>query len=330
LLGLIMESRNRLWVLLMLVCLIWLVPAVGVAQAQEPLVIQEMYLSVWPEYYTPDVVVSQGAVFVNQSEEPVGGEIWFQLPKTVEPVNLSELQQGILPRYFEVVDKGDHQLIRYELTAPLEPGERLSLLLEYTYPRFQEAGRRQIPVEFISKYPVEKLVVEIKQPLRSTDFSIVPGTDSKFIDSEGFDVYQLDFSDVKADRLLEFQISYYKEDNLPSLDPEPATTVADEPQRQGMNSTTVGLLVIAFIAVLGITLVFALRSNQTAASPVKGNKTGADKKAAKVKPQKGATGKDEKVLEPVDQRKKLRKMLMEGKINEKTYEKLIAELDKNK
>jgi hypothetical protein len=326
-----MQKGKRLWLLLMLMCLIWFGQAFVPAQAaQEPLTIQEMYFSVWPEYYTPDVMVSQASIFVNQSEEPVGGEIWFQLPKTVEPMTLTEVQEGLLPRYFEVVDKGDHQLVRYELTTPLEPGERLSLLLEYAYPRFQEAGQRQIPVELISKYPVEKLVVEIKQPLRSTDFSIIPDAETKSIDSEGFDVYQLDYSEVKADQLLEFQISYYKEDNLPSLDPEPATAVADEPQRQGMNSTTVGLLVIAFIAVLGITLAFALKSNQTAGTPATNKKTGAGKKSSKPKQQKGAAGKEEKTLEPVDQRKKLRKMLMEGKINEKTYEKLIAELDKDK
>lgn len=329
---LIRQKGKRLWLLLMLVCFLWLGQAPVAAQAaQEPLAIQEMYLSVWPEYYTPEVVVSQASIFVNRSEEPVGGEIWFQLPKTVEPVGLTEVQEGLLPRYFEVVDKGDHQLVRYELTTPLEPGGRLSLLLDYIYPRFQEAGRREIPIEFISKYPVEKLNVEIKQPLRSTEFEINPPAQNQSIDSEGFDVYQFDYSNVEADRLLEFQISYFKEDNLPSVDPEPTAAVVNEPQEQGMSSTTVVLLVIVFVALLGITLVFALKSNQTAGPTAKGVKAASKGGGGpKGKSQKRVSGSEKKAEEPVDQRKKLRKMLMEGKIDEKTYEKLIAELDKRK
>lgn len=330
-LELTMQKGKRLWLLLMLAGLIWLGTVLGAAQAaQEPLTIQEMYLSIWPEYYTPDVVVSQASLFVNQSDEPVGGEIWFQLPKSVKPETLMELQEGLLPLYFEVVDKGDHQLVRYELTTPLEPGEKLSLLLDYSYPGFPEAGHRQLPVEFVSRYPVEKLTVEIKQPLRSTDFNVIPGTQIKFIDSEGFDVHQSEFSHVKAEQLMEFQISYYKEDNLPSLDPEPAAAVVNEPQKQGMSSTMVGLLVIVIIALLGITLVFALRNNQTNVPPIKGKKAGAGKGTSKAKAQKGAADKGKQVTEPVDQRKKMRKMLLEGKIDEKTYEKLIAELDKKK
>lgn len=329
-LTLAVQGINRAVGLLVLAFFVCLALVPGIALAEEPLQIEELYLSVWPEYYTPDVVVSQAASFVNTSSEPVGGEIWFQLPMTVEPVTLAELDNGIAPKYFEVVDKGDHQLVRYEPAAPIEPGGKLSLLLEYRYPRFQEPGQRVIPVEFVSKYPVNRLDVEIKQPLRSTEFVLSPDYDGKSMDSEGFDVYRYSYAGVQADQKLEFQISYSKEDNLPSLDPEPAAPPVTEERQGGMNTTTVALLVLAFLAVLGITLVLALRGNQRGVPQApKGKKTGAGKASAAAGAAKGSR-RDKKPAEPVDQRKKLRKMLLEGKINEKTYEKLLAELDKDK
>lgn len=317
------SSTKQLLLALGLICLVGLCfPQAG--PAQEAFVVEELHLSIWPEYYTPDVVVSQAFLFVNHSEESVSGEIWFQLPKNVEPTTLIDFKDSIYPRYFEVVDKGDHQLVRYELSSPLEPGDKLSLLLEYRYPRFQEAGHRNIPVEFISKYPVSQLTVEVTQPLRSTEFSLNPPTDDHSMDSDGFDVYRYSYTDIKAEELLEFSINYYKEDNLPSLDPEPAKVPGQETESSSISNTTVALIVLVLLGIFGAVLFIAFRNNPSPKEIGKGKKH-IQGKAQK----KGAPDRKEsrEVKEPVDQRKKLRKMLLEGRIDEKTYEKLIKELD---
>lgn len=317
-------DKRRLLCILTFVCLV-VTGFAGTGQAREALVVEKLHLAIWPEYYTPDVIVSQAALFVNQGDAPVSGEVWFQLPKNVEPSTLVDVKQGMYPRYFEVVDKGDHQLVKYELPAALAPGEQLSLLLEYRYPRFQEAGHRSIPVEFVSKYPVAELAVEIKQPLRSTEFNLHPPAEDRFMDSEGFDVHLYRYNDVGAEEPLAFNIEYFKEDNLPSLDPEPAEVPAEEPDSSSMNTGTVALMVLVLLAAFGLVLFIALRNNPSRREVVPGKKTAAakgQKKAPAGKKQNGA-GK-----EPPDQRKKLRKMLLEGRIDEKTYEKLMKELDK--
>lgn len=319
------SSIRQLLLALAIICLFGTCfPLVG--QAQEALIVEELHLSIWPEYYTPDVVVSQASLLVNHSEETVSGEIWFQLPKNVEPTTLIDFKENIYPRYFEVIDKGDHQLVRYELSSPLEPGDQLPLLLEYRYPRFQEAGHRSIPVEFTSKYPVSQLTVEVKQPLRSTEFSLNPPTEDHSMDSDGFDVYRYTYSGVEAEKLLEFSINYYKEDNLPSLDAEPAEVPEQEAESSSISNTTVAVIVLILLGIFGVVLFVAMRKNPTAKEAGKGRKQNQSKAQKKDGPDK-KQGKE--VKEPVDQRKKLRKMLLEGRIDEKTYEKLIKELDEN-
>lgn len=317
------SSIKQLLVALAIICLLGTCfPQIG--QAQEALVVEELHLSIWPEYYTPDVVVSQASLFVNHSEESVSGEIWFQLTKNVEPTTLIDFKDSIYPRYFEVIDKGDHQLVRYELPTPLEPGDKLSLLLEYRYPRFQEAGHRSIPVEFISKYPVSEFTVEVIQPLRSTEFSLNPPTEDHSMDSNGFDVYRYTYSDLEAEKLIEFSINYYKEDNLPSLDAEPAEVPEQETKSSSISNTAVALIVLVLLSIFGVVLFIALRNNPSPKETGKGKKhlhSKAQKKGAPHKKQ------SKEVKEPVDQRKKLRKMLLEGRIDEKTYEKLVKELD---
>lgn len=320
-----LDKRRRLCILAFIFFLVTGLAWPG--QAQATLVVEKLHLSIWPEYYTPDVIASQAVLFVNRGEEPVSGEVWFQLPKSVEATDLIDVKQGMFPRYFEVVDKGDHQLVRYELPQSLAPGEQLPLVLEYRYPPFQEAGPRNIPVEFVSKYPVEELTVEIKQPLRATEFQLDPPAEEQFMDSEGFDVYRYRYTGLQAEERLAFRINYVKEDNLPSVDPMPAEVPTEEPQESSsLNKATVALLVVILLALFGLVLFIALRNNPSAREVVAGKK-GAGSKG----PKAGAAGKKANVAkEPQDPRKKLRKMLVEGRIDEKTYEKLMKELEKGK
>lgn len=295
--------------------------------AHDELIIEEMVISVWPEYFTPDVVVNQASLFVNPTDQPIEGELWFWLPKTAQPLTVVEYRDGIHAHYYETIDKGDHLLLRYELDGPIEPGERLPMVMEYRHSHFHEGGHRTIDLELVSKYDIDNLAVEIKQPLRSTNFLLTPDAESKTMDSEGFDIYHYAYQDIKQDQLVEIQFSYHKEDNLPSLDTTPAES-ADHNHQHGPGGYSVALLVMIFLAILGLTLLVALRQNPSFGSKGKTKANRKKKAPASVKTKGKKTGTQSQSISPGEQRKKLRRMLVEGKITEEAYQKQMEQLEK--
>ncbi|HHX51279.1 MAG TPA: hypothetical protein GX711_07560 [Clostridia bacterium] len=250
---------------------------------------REIYGSVWPEHYSADVVVNLTGILVNDTGEAFDGEIVFEMPLEARPITLAEIQNGIIPQYYELVEEKDRQLIIYQRENPLEPGEELSLLLEYRYLQFREGGARNFPVNFNVRFPVKKLNLEIRQPLNSTDFSLQPEEGGKYTDGEGFNVYTYEYLDLPENREMSFQVSYGKSDSEPSLKPE---VVEETPagEKEGMKTGTIALLLGVFLVVLAITLFLALRSGPKGKFPTKDKGVGSTKKAGTrgKSPRKGA------------------------------------------
>lgn len=254
----------------------------GTAMAQEEPGIEEMYVLIWPEYLNNDVVVNQIAVFANDTEKVFQGRLEFLLPKEANPLGLSIMLEDFHSRYYEVVAEDDYQIIRYDMLEPLPPGGKLPLMVEYSYPLPVKDGLRDKTIQLIFNYPVGTLGVGVQKPLRVSDFRLNPDTQTKTTDREGFEVYQYEYTNVGPGKTLEFAFSYTKEDNLPSLDPEP--TVAHEvgETKEGLNSSTVIIIVIAFLLIIALALLLSRTMGQNAANPGKKD-TGKGKNKTKKK-----------------------------------------------
>ena len=264
------DVRIGLLLLFVIVALMFLP---GAAIAQEELVAEEMYVLVWPEYLNTDVVVNQVGIFANNSEQIFQGRIDFQLPVGAEPIGLSVMLEDVYSRYYETIVEDDYKIVRYDMLEPLLPGGKLPLMVEYSYPlQAEKNGLRDLEIELGFRYPVAALEVGIQKPFRVTDFSLDPETDVKITDREGFEVYQYEYTDIEAGDALKFAFSYLKEDNLPSIDPEPAQPVhpVGEKEQEGLSSGVIIIIVIAFLLVMVLVLLLSRNMSQ--------NKTKADKK----------------------------------------------------
>lgn len=140
--------------------------------------------------------------------------------------------------------------------------------VEYYNPIAVEKPERTISYEFRSVNPISRMSVTIQQPRRSSNFSVTPaGTAAK--DSEGFDVYTYNYSNVDPQSPLQLVISYSK---------------------QGSNVTlyvVIGIIVVVVIGIIGfVSWCSRARHNNRAQrrrngqAKIKGTATGKRKKGA--------------------------------------------------
>jgi len=237
----------------------------GSAAAGEEPTAEEMYVLIWPEYLNTDVVVNQVGIFVNDSQQIFQGRIEFQLPAEAEPLGLSVMLEDVYSRYYETIEEDDYKIVRYDMLEPLLPGAKLPLMVEYSYPlQVGKDGLRDMEIELAFRYPVANLEVGIQKPFRVTDFNLSPQTDVKITDREGFDVYQYEFNELSSGDKLKFAFSYQKDDNLPSLDPNPVEPAhPTEPEESGRLSTEVVIIiVVAFFLILALVLLLGRNMSQ--------------------------------------------------------------------
>ncbi|WP_227762958.1 hypothetical protein [Zhaonella formicivorans] len=287
------------------------------------------YLLVLPEYDSNNVIVNFAGNFVNDTGADFNGEIWYYTPKDAQISMVCETENGMIcVKYDASTVEGDYRIIKYKPTRTIKPGEQFPIMFEYTYNSFSQAGPREFPVKFKADSTIQNLTVEIKQPLRSTDFKMEPASQQTQQDAEGFTGHILQYPSLEEQKELKFTISYNKADNKPSI--EAQENVA--PQTSGQNKENNTMLIILFtviLAVLALVLVFALKNNrpQVPAKNKQSKKNNSSRPVQQVKakaaPQKGKQPEEDYA----DERKKIRKLLIDGKISEQTYNQLMKELD---
>lgn len=200
-------------------------------------------------------------------------------------------------------------------------------------------------------FEVESLQVSVQQPLRAENFQVEPGADfvsQEEVNGTQFTTYDYRLGLVPAGKELVFAISYTKPDDRPSVtataagsDPAtPADGGAQTATSPSPLNTTVIIVLVAFVVILGF---FLLSSRQQAlqkqnearrGQPPKlahagGSREKGGKKSHKT-PASGpkvarAGGATSTATE--EERKKIRRMLLDGKISEDTYKQLLQQLE---
>ncbi len=185
-------------------------PAMPV-QAAEGLEIGRMRLMIWPEHDDAGVLVVHDGRFTDDTRFPTTTR--FLVPKGAVINDVCSLSPG-----------GQHFCQLYELFSGEDMDEAVLSLpysnfyLSYHLPPLDPAQeRRQIDFKLRANHPIEKLEVDIKQPLRSSEFNIAPagGEPSQKKGSNHF-AYRQGKLARGEERL--FRISYLKPDRLPSVE----------------------------------------------------------------------------------------------------------------
>ncbi len=222
------------------------------AAAQEGPRFKRLVVSIYPEYDQP-------GVFVNYEGELADG---VALPATLNLV----LPAGLtVNSACEIDQSGQHTQVAYRLTTGDNPGVSYQTGKKNTHVEFYynplpgSAERRQFTYKVVAPGPVDSLLVEIQQPLRSSGFTVTPAAAAVLADKQGFSYHRFEYSNVAAGQTITFDVAYQKADMLPSLSPQstPATAAG------GGGSEYALLLVAGGLALMGLAAFLFVRRRES-------------------------------------------------------------------
>ncbi|MBS4024357.1 MAG: hypothetical protein KGZ96_01640 [Clostridia bacterium] len=317
-------ARKSTWTLIVILALTFVLVAPSTALAQ-PLKANDLFVSIWPEYDEPGVLVIYSGEVRNTSAEPFEGRIVLNIPKGVARAEMvCETEQGMLCLPFEIKQMENYAQLSWIVSKPIQSGGVLPFMAEFYYNPFGGDKNKSFTYEFIPSFDIDRIIFEVKEPFNAVDFKIEPAFDSVREDNFGFSTYRQTLFNLAQGESRAIFISYTRESNEPSIDRALVTGPGvNQPNlgggQQSMNSTT-GILLVAFLGLMGFFLFYAINSANH------GNKSDA-KETGKGK-KKVNSVRDSKSSE--DEKKKLRRLLLGGKISEETYKELVAELENSR
>ncbi|MFZ7104012.1 MAG: hypothetical protein ACOWWO_15340 [Peptococcaceae bacterium] len=290
----------------------------GVAAAEEAMEIKDFSVDIWPEYDDPGVLVIYRGTFINTGNSDFSGYVKFNIPEFSIP------QEGQISMACEIVnggnhscqpynleDKGDYVELSWKTTGVIKPGQEYPVFLEFYYLPYTAEPHKSFTYDFLANYDIQALAVNIKEPLRAEKFKISPRSPVTNVDSKGFTVHKFNDTDLKAQEIQNYQVEYIKKDNEPSVrkEQQPNQTKSAKGQLEKTNAWKnpgVYMIILVFVVILAGFLVFALFKN---------NKQRITNESQSTNP------------ELSQEKKKLRQMLLKGKITEQTYRELIRDLE---
>lgn len=181
------------------------------AQGKGDLRISLMRVSIWPEYDDPRVLVMYQGQFAAGS--PLPAPVRFQIPQGAE----IHMAGSVSPQ-------GEHQHQPFEV-SPARKGAEVSynlattnFYMEFYYNPFKGGEKKGFEYLVQSIYPIDKLEVDIQQPLRANDFRVDPKPLSVISDQRGFKYSRYAFERLAKDREVKLRVSYTKADPNPSVE----------------------------------------------------------------------------------------------------------------
>jgi hypothetical protein len=216
----------------------------GAGASGPDLHIVHLRLSIWPEYDDPRVLVMFRGAMTPRSAFPA--RIVLPIPKGVEMIGAGMIseQNELLLHPHQILPQETHDRLELNLPVP-------RFFVEFYYNPFARGADKRFTYTTPSTYAVERLEVDIQQPLRATHFTTDPPAMRQETDQQGFTSHLFVYRDLGVGEARSFTVSYVKTATEPSVARrEPASGVA-EPLPTARNT-----FVQAFGILAGAALVF--------------------------------------------------------------------------
>lgn len=297
-----------------------------------------------PENYpedTPNVLYAHLGQLKNQAAQSFNGEITIPLPVETENFSITTLgdyKQGQAAQVAEIkgytVDEKNRTLTwkpNYEVAT----GETYNYVLEFFYNpiKKEDEGKKSFTVVIDPQVATAKMEILIESPANSSDFKVDLDGSTATLSTIGTISNMYTYEDLKATDVKTFPVSYVKAEDKTSREkindgewniPEDSShgftgTEASEERKTEETApliSTVGAIIIAVSILLAAILVFV-------AIMYKGKKNTA---AVTKKTEKSGIQKKESKSTTDDAKKKLRTQLINGEIDQETYDREISKL----
>jgi len=284
-------------------------------------------VSVKPEYDDPGTLVIYQGTFVNPGTTSIakGTPVSFVVPKGASIGMACEINaQGghdCQPYTTKELDN-DRMILSWNTTKDIAPNQTYPAYLEFYYDNKSTPPNKSFEFNFTPMNDIDVLNISVVPPKAASNFKTTPAASNTSIDGDGLTNYFFSYANQTPRDTAKIQISYNKADNKPMFNkPQNGDQAKGSTSGGAVNSwlSSPGILIpsLLVLGVLGALLVFLFRR------PAPSNPVWATGQTTKQK----ANAKETAANSVKAQKKKLRQMLLDGKISEQTYKELVAELD---
>ncbi len=337
------------WVILVFVILfgtnfgIWEANAEGGFKA-EKFEYKEMQIQIMPEFDYPEnwpkdepsLLVGYYGTVINKSGTDFNGTI--ELPLPMKDKDFSVYLVAEFPDANKPEVQRPYKLDRNKGVLTWDPGtaikkdEEYRFVVEYYVNPFSMKGAdKSFSFQYTPQAETEKLDVIIYNPLNAKDFNIEPKTQNISKSEYGQELYHYQYTNAEKGKPLKYTASYKKEGNESSLSiiskmnppsdenhGETATKqVAKNNGERPLINTSGAIIIGVSIIIAGIFIFLGLTFGRKSAP----------RKSVQKKSVKNHGSREKKAAgNAASEKKKLRIQLLNGKIDQKTYEEKIKKL----
>jgi len=171
------------------------------AGAQNPLVIQQAELRLWPEYDDPGLLVIYAGSFESGTTVPL--QVAFPIPSGARNVQATFKDEAgtLINRPFEIKDGQ----LTYELPAA-------DFHFEFYLDRPPSGDERTLSYTLDSPYSIKSLTITVQQPARAIGFALTPAAEDSQQGSDGLTYHTLNRQNVAAGETVGLELKYTKPD----------------------------------------------------------------------------------------------------------------------
>ncbi|PLR99900.1 hypothetical protein [Bacillus sp. T33-2] len=303
------------------------------------------YPEKWPEG-EPSLLVGYYGTVVNKTGKDFTGTVELPLPangKNFSVYLVAEFPEDNKPevqRPFKIdEEKG---VVSWEPGKAIKKDGTYRFVIEYYANPFKVSGAdKQFNFEHTPQADIEKLDVIVYTPLKAEGFTIDPKAENISKSDYGEELQHYQYANVKKGEGVKYSAYYKKQGNESTLSLISKMNPPKDENHSGATATeqvtkntsaaqstssdvgrplidaAAGSIIGISIIIAGVFVYFGLRGNRIESK----SNTAARKNGNK--PSKGSTS---RAGDTGDEKKKLRKMLMNGKIDQQTYEEKMKKL----
>ncbi|MBN2044998.1 MAG: hypothetical protein JW757_08270 [Anaerolineales bacterium] len=192
--------------------LIGVLSVTSLAGAQTSLKFDQVQIQFWPEYDRPEMLV----IFTLElpAEQALPVELSVRIPARVASPTAVAVLEGnqLVTREYSLSSEDPWTVVTLTADSPV-------IQLEYYDPLLSQSDRsRDFQFEWFFDYPLDELVIAVKQPVHAVDLVFSPDLGVPTAGADGLDFYSASFGALPAGEVFAFSLQYQKSDDLLSAE----------------------------------------------------------------------------------------------------------------
>jgi hypothetical protein len=311
---------------------------------------KEMQVQVMPEFDYPEnwpkdkpaLLVGYFGTFVNESGEKFDGEISFPLP--VDEPDFEVYLAAEFPKENQPevqvdyrIDK-EQKMIIWKPTKPIEKDATYKYVIEYYSNPIDVKNEKTFTYSFTPTADTEQLDIVVYAPINATDFKMEPKATNESKSEYGEEIHYYQQKNVKKGVDLVYNASYIKKDHTSSMSVIKTQQPPQDENHQGLTATeqvlnnsgnsqntsnrpiidTTGAVIIGIsLVIMGALIFLGFRGKGSTGSAHKGRNIQATMRTSK---------NNKKIDSNLEEKKQLRRMLLAGEIDQRTYDERMKKL----